>query len=215
MNVYFSCEFTGLNEHAQLISLGMIASNGSSYYMEFLDVPMYLIQEASKPIVLNDTYLYGSGATSRADAQFAGEADALRYDFIYKAVLRDVAKYELLIWFDSLLDVCPANERIQLVSYCSHYDTSLFLNLFGPLIPSYLNQVCYDILPDIINYRYNKSSADDKLSLADKVFAIYSNMTLDQLAQELECKPIDYTKDNSFKYAKLIKLIYEKLNMIS
>lgn len=208
MNIYFNAEYTGLNENAKLISLGFMTGDGEKLYIEVANVPQYLITPEIRAAILPDTYLYDTSIESFDDRIEAGEQAAEKYNYTYRVVYNDQIGGVVDKWFQSLLED-RTNEKIQLVSYCSHYDFCLLLNTFQGQIPEYLNPVCYDIYQDMIESlgEYGKpfsQRVDQTLSAAS---SFLTTGEVDGYMRKIDMP--EYPKDHSLKFAHLIKHIHE------
>ena len=211
MNVYYNAEYTGAWKDAYPISIGLIAENGKSLYLEFADVPLYAITPFVKENVMCDTYLYDEEYASIADAIEAGKQNGKLRGYQYKITTESTALQALNEWFESLLEERP-EETIQLVSYCCHYDACILYNLYRGNIPSYLNKVCYDIIGLVSSYETQK---DPNRSLSDKLKVPYTDDDMILLADKLGMPIGNYEKDSSIRYAQIIKNVYEGLQDFS
>lgn len=134
MNIYFDTEFTGLHKNTTLISIGMIAENGQSFYAELTDYDKSQCNKWITENVLNEL-LYNSQLWEDgvADTQIHG------------------TKNDVLIALKKWLRQFPT---IQFVSDVSHYDFVLLIDLFGEAfdLPYNICASCHDINQDIATY---------------------------------------------------------------
>lgn len=209
MNVYFNAEYTGLNENAKLISLGFITDDDERLYLEIANVPEYLISTQVREAVLPETYMYDITIENSTDRIEKGMTDSDKFVYTYEVIYGDQVSAIVDSWFKEQMEKRSA-ERIQLISYCCHYDFCLLLNTFQGVIPDYLNPVCYDI--------YQKLADQAEGDLTEKVQKslelVSSYLTTGETSSILEGVVIpDYPKDHSLKFAHLIKNICEYLTL--
>lgn len=211
MNVYFNAEYTGTNKDATLISLGCISETGKKLYIEFIDIPSYLVTPYVRDVVFQDTYIHQRSKlvhTSDEGLEL-GKKAAEKYEYQYWITCKGHANTILLTWFKALLDDAPKGERIQLVSYCSHYDSVLLFNLFNGDLPiSILNPYCYDIFKDVmfyVNYDKRKTPLYKKVENALSInFNKYATEYFGILLP-------DYDKEHSLYCAEVIKRVYDRI----
>lgn len=208
MNIYYNAEYTGAHEEAHLVSMGFIAENGEGLYLEFADVPPYSVNNYVREHIFTDTYLYD---TEFADAEVAIDVagrDCHDREQTFKVVTVSTAGQTISEWFKELLKEGKPGECIQLVSYCCHYDASLFYNLFRGVIPEYINLICYDIVGPVMHY---VTDWNLDLSLSERLRNTLKDNHMEELAQNLGHPVRKYGKDSSIKYAEIIKNVYEGL----
>ena len=179
MNIYFDTEFTGLHKDTTLISIGLIAQDGSTFYAEFTDYDESQCDEWIKENVLSNLLLGSDEYNNIADITARGTKEQI-------APL-------LKLWLSEF------REDIQLVSDCCHYDMVLFIDLLGETaldLPDYISPVCYDINIDIAN-----EVCDGNIKTA---FGLSRELILESYGGE----EIKGKKHNSLYDAKVIKEIY-------
>lgn len=183
MNIYFDCEFTGLFKNTELISLGMIADDGKSIYVEFSGIDVENQDAWIKDNVLDNTYLYGP------NTNIYNIIDEDNYYAGTKEEIKDI----LLNWLSQF-------DQVQLVSDVCHYDMVLFVDIFGTAfdLPKNVSACCYDINQDIANYL--------NISLTEAFDINREDFLLNNFSDVIQGK-----KHNSFFDANVIKHIYTNL----
>jgi len=109
--VFFDTEFTGLHQNTTLISIGLIAETGETFYAEFTDYDKAQVNDWIKENVIEKLHLqhiglYANGVHST-----------------YKGNKNTMAAY-LQTWFSQF-------EHVEIWSDCLAYDWVLFCELFG------------------------------------------------------------------------------------
>lgn len=182
--IFFDTEFTGLHQNTTLISIGLIAETGQTFYAELTDYDKSQIDEWLQTNVIENQFLnekehsYDVMRPSTGDWYFKGISEHL------KALLTN--------WLSQF-------EKVEMWSDCLAYDWVLFCQLFGHAfnIPSNVYYMPFDICtlfkikginPDINRERFSEV-----------------------VTNEIENK--SYTKHNALWDAKVIKACYEKLMM--
>lgn len=183
MKIFFDTEFTGLRKDTTLISIGMVAENGETFYAELNDFDKsqcddWLIENVVSELLRdNHTEEWYSGV---ADNQVYGNKKEVAY---------------------SLSDWLQQFDEVQFVSDVCHYDMVLLIDLFGSAfdLPKNVSAVCYDINQDIAkHYGISDREAFDK--------------SREEIVSELCKSEIDGVKHNALYDAMVIKAIYEELN---
>lgn len=136
--VYFDTEFTGLRKDTSLISIGLVTSDGDTFYAEFTDynkeyVDEWIEENVIKNLLNPKTVLEGSHwAMSGTTAEI---------------------REQLLNW---LAPFKEAERPVQFVSDVSHYDFVLLIDLIlgdskltAIDLPSYISACCVDLNQDI------------------------------------------------------------------
>ncbi|KAG3044581.1 hypothetical protein PC121_g21817 [Phytophthora cactorum] len=130
MKVFFDTEFTGLHQNTTLISIGLIAENGRTFYAEFNDYDKSQVNNWILANVINNLIIHPDRknyyrVTDNEEIHLGNSAhitDKLE-EWLYKLG-------EVEIWSD-----------------CLHYDWMLFVNLWGNAfsIPSNVYYIPFDI----------------------------------------------------------------------
>ena len=200
MNIFFDTEFTGLVPNTTLISLGMVAENGATFYAEFTDYNKNLCDEWIKENVINNLIFDRpliSMRTENKDYEICSNTD------------------DVVFWLKEWLRQFE-DQRIQLISDVCHYDMTLFCNLFGGAfsLPDNINPVCYDICQDIAV----AWTAMDKSMIQRTVCPLSRRMWLgfdksrEELCTEREIELPNGKKHNALYDAKVIKVIFDYLS---
>lgn len=179
MKIFFDEEFTGLHKDTTLISIGLISSDGRSFYAEFNDYDIKQCNEWINKKVLPNLSKTIDELSSIADINVDGDINEIRT--------------ELIKWIDQF-------DTVEWVSDVCHYDMVLLIDLLyqdGIDLPyDRVSSVCHDINQDIAKF-YNVSDMDA------------FNISREQIIIDLYGNPIEGCKHNSFYDAKVIKAIYE------
>jgi hypothetical protein len=109
--IFFDTEFTGLHQNTTLISIGLVASTGKTFYAEFTDYDQSQVDDWVKTNVIEKLYL--------KDREFIinGDHQTIKGDktFVLKALIPWLMDFEsIIMWSD-----------------CLSYDWMLFCQLFG------------------------------------------------------------------------------------
>lgn len=167
MKVFFDTEFTGLHQNTTLISIGLIAENGKTFYAELNDY--------SKEQANGDTWIMENVIDSLLmnDKDVAVEchdhSEHMQYKGDRKLVSRKLEK-----WLNGLV----GKEKIEIWSDCLSYDWVLFNQLFGHAfnIPSSVYYIPFDICtlfkikgvdPDINREEFSGIDGDKHNALHD------------------------------------------------
>ena len=126
MKVFFDTEFTGLHQNTTLISIGLIAENGYTFYAELTDYDEEQVDTWLQENVINNLYLE-QGVTGDYDAFTCGGSKKWIKIFLY----------EWLSQFDT----------VEIWSDCLAYDWVLFNQIFGHAfdIPKNVYYIPFDI----------------------------------------------------------------------
>jgi hypothetical protein len=133
MKIFFDTEFTGLHQNTTLISIGMIAEDGRTFYVELYDydksqVDMWILENVIDNLSFNNIdYMY--------DAEWIGDGVDCR-----GKVCNSELKYKLQAWLGQF-------DKVELWSDCLSYDWVLFCDLFGGAmkIPDNVYYIPFDI----------------------------------------------------------------------
>ena len=168
MNVFFDTEFTGLHKNTTLISIGLVASTGETFYAELIDFDKRQVDSFVEKNVINNliycdpyemspyTKMYATKPAYVFDPEDNSETPLIA-DAVAVGTKRFVAE-KLSKWLSQFGDV-------SLISDVCHYDMALFIDLFGSAfdIPSNVSPSCYDINQDIAKlYGISQREAFDK-----------------------------------------------------
>lgn len=133
--IFFDTEFTGLHQHTTLISIGLIAEDGKSFYAEFTDYDRSQVDRWVSENVIKRLTLYNDPDFVNLKLESAHQNDAIK-------VLGDarVVKKWLRDWLRQF-------ESIEMWSDCMHYDWVLFCQMFGGAfqVPRNVHYIPFDI----------------------------------------------------------------------
>jgi hypothetical protein len=182
MKIFFDTEFTGLHKDTTLISVGLVAENGDSFYAEFADYDITQVDEWIQKNVIEN--LWTGKAIDYGYTQISPDLTIARGD----KQLNNIALNDWLKQFDT----------IEWVSDVCHYDFVLLIDLICghalKLPYGKWNSACHDINQDIANfYQISEIEAFDK--------------PREEILQEYNIQ-IKGKKHDSLYDAKVIKAIY-------
>lgn len=125
--VFFDTEFTGLRQSTTLVSIGLIAETGETFYAEFTDYDTSQVDSWLQANVIDKLYL--------VDGKFVGNPK--EWTIKASAEFVKVALYE---WFDKF-------DSVEIWSDCLSYDWVLFCQIFGHAfnIPKNIYYIPFDI----------------------------------------------------------------------
>jgi hypothetical protein len=131
--LFFDTEFTGLHQKTTLISIGIVAETGQTFYAEFTDYAIIQVDDWLKENVINRLFLkellFGNEkASCFANGSFAGFNNI-------EGIRNDLEKW--LVQFES----------VEMWSDCLSYDWVLFNQIFGHAfnIPKNVYYIPFDI----------------------------------------------------------------------
>ena len=189
MNLYFDTEFTGLHKNTTLISIGIVADNGKSFYAECTDYDESQCDDWIKENVIANLK-FKDGQFTRLSRH---DDERPNMNAIEMRAPKEIVREQLRTWLKQF-------DSVQFVSDVCHYDMVLLIDLFGTAfdLPSNVSASCHDINQDIArHYRISEKEAFDKSReeiLAEHDISIYGD------------------KHNALYDAKVIKAIYEVVN---
>ena len=187
MNIYFDTEFTGLHKNTTLISLGMVADNGKSFYAEFTDYDESQCDDWIKENVIANLKFKG-GQFTRLSRHDDGRPNI---NAIEMRAPKEIVREQLRTWLKQF-------DSVQFVSDVCHYDFVLLIDLFGTAfdLPSNVNASCHDINQDIArHYGISEKEAFD--------------LSREELLKNVGI--FDGAKHNSLYDAFIIRTIYYSL----
>jgi len=127
--LFFDTEFTGLHQHTSLISIGIVADNGKTFYAELNDYDQSQIDDWLKTNVIDNLVLTAETETDiySEKVRFFGSSSDL--------------KNVLSLWLTENF------EKVEMWSDCLSYDWVLFSQIFGHAfnIPSNVYYIPFDI----------------------------------------------------------------------
>lgn len=197
-NLFFDCEFTSLRQDTTLISLGVVSEKGIQFYAEFDDynkkyIDKWINDNVIKNLILKDMTHNSNRFENHLRIHYCkGDSEYIRNEFIH--------------WLEFNF-IGMEKDKFQFISDVCYYDFVLLINFLtkGKTaldLPKYISPVCHDINQDIANY-YNKSDVE--------AFDLDREGIVEFEISKLFIKE-DINKHNSLWDAKVIALIYNKLN---
>lgn len=131
MKLFFDTEFTGLHKETTLISIGIVAENGHTFYGELTDYDQSQIDEWLQENVIDNLYL---DAVSKERSLKSNNQE-------FESLGTKQTVKEDLIWWLSQFD------SVEMWSDCLAYDWVLFNDLFGTafMIPKNVYYIPFDI----------------------------------------------------------------------
>ena len=153
-NIYFDCEFTGLNQKTTLISIWLVADNWSKFYAEFTDYDTKQVDSWIQENVIDNLTL-----------KWESYPNSNRYSWNSEFI-----KEKLTEWITSF-------SSVDIWSDCLSYDWVLFNTLLAdynwsyPQLPSCINYIPFDICtlfkikgidPDISREEFVKDWLENK-----------------------------------------------------
>jgi len=186
MLLFFDTEFTGLHKNTTLISIGIVAENGKTFYAEFNDYDKRQVDDWIKNNVIENLLF-------RREIELGTVIVSTIYSDAFTMVgNKYLVKICLTKWLEQF------NEPLQLVSDVCHYDMILLIDIFGDVfsLPENLSPVCHDINQDIANF----------LGISDKE-------AFDISREEFCNSQIKEQKHNALYDAKIIKACYNVINV--
>lgn len=127
IKVYFDTEFTGLHQKTTLVSIGMVAESGESFYAELTDYDRSQVDEWIQENVINKLVLVPYDVKqSQKSMKVSGDST-------------QVANW-LRVWLSQF-------DKVEMWSDCLSYDWVLFCQLFDHAfkIPSNVYYIPFDI----------------------------------------------------------------------
>lgn len=125
--IFFDTEFTGLHQRTTLISIGLIAETGETFYAELTDYDKSQVDDWIQTNVIDKLYLE-EGRLSVDENHWTLRASS---DFVKAALTR---------WFSEF-------DQVEMWSDCLSYDWVLFCQIFGHAfnIPKNLYYIPFDL----------------------------------------------------------------------
>lgn len=169
MEIFFDTEFTGLHKNTTLISIGLIAENGKTFYAELTDYDKSQVDDWLNDNVIKNLNRSSDESLSR-NMNFTNSIDGKHNDIVVNGDKKYVkAKLEeWLLQFD----------EVEIWSDCLAYDWVLFNDIFGHAfnIPKNVYYIPFDICtlfkikgidPDISREKFADIEGDKHNALYD------------------------------------------------
>ena len=131
MNIYFDTEFTGLHKNTTLISIGMIAENGKTFYGELTDYDRTQVDKWIRDNVMANLY--------HPNGEILDDCENDAGNWIAYGT-KDRIRFYLSKWLAQF-------DEIEIWSDCLAYDWVLFNDIFGTAfdIPKNIYYIPFDI----------------------------------------------------------------------
>ena len=184
MKIFFDTEFTGLHKNTELISIGLIAENGNTFYGEITNYDKSQVDNWIQENVINNLKYNGHHMIEETKESYE---ISMNVEDVSLALNKWLKQFDTVEWVS---DVC-------------HYDMVLLIDLLTnhgnalELPYGKINSACHDINQDIA-----------------EAYHISEILAFDKSREEiLKDSKIEITgeKHNSLYDAKVIKAIYERL----
>lgn len=173
--VFFDTEFTGLHQRTSLVSIGLIAETGQTFYAELTDYDSLQVDDWLKENVISKLYL-----TEQDNAAYMQK-------WLLKGNVRELQD-ALRAWFSQF-------DKVEIWSDCLSYDWVLFCQIFGHAfqIPKNIFYIPFDICtlfkskgidPDISREKFAYGEVYSEM-LAKKHNALWDAETIFQCYKKL------------------------------
>jgi hypothetical protein len=135
--IFFDTEFTGLHKDTTLVSIGMVAETGETFYAEFTDYDTSQVNGWIKENVIKNLLYSDENKRNQSTINFVNDGNGRSYTGFGT---RDIVKEYLTRWLEMF-------SSIEMWSDCLAYDWVLFNNLFGTAfdIPKNVYYIPFDI----------------------------------------------------------------------
>ena len=184
MKIFFDTEFTGLHKNTELISIGLIAENGNTFYGEITNYDKTQVDNWIQENVINNLKHNGHHIIEETKESYE---ISMNFEDVSFALNKWLKQFDEVEWVS---DVC-------------HYDMVLLIDLLTnhgnalELPYGKINSACHDINQDIAEaYHISEILAFDK--------------SREEILKESKIE-ITGEKHNSLYDAKVIKAIYDCL----
>jgi hypothetical protein len=158
--VFFDTEFTGLHQKTSLISIGLVAENGDSFYAEFTDYDNGQIDDWLRENVIANLCLKNGMLIDRGDEV---------------KVSSDTAeiKQRLQLWLSKF-------EKVEMWGDCLSYDWVLFCQIFGHAfnIPKNVYYIPFDICTLMKAYNVDPDVNREKYVYGDTEISVHKHNAL-------------------------------------
>lgn len=196
--VYFDTEFTSLRKDAELISIGLVDSDGRTFYAEFKDfnekkVDDWVFENVYKNLEYPDTVLEGNNWTITGT--------------------RDEVRTQLMLWLDKFV---AKNKPVQFVSDVCHYDFVLLVDLLtggqtAMELPKWVVPCCLDLNQDLAGSLYRKvpeGKTEEEFNKNYIPLATAFDISREECVKDMEGFNEEVKKHNALYDAKVIRAIH-------
>ena len=199
--VYFDTEFTGLIKNSDLISIGLVNSNGNTFYAEFNDFD----EKKVTPWINENVYpclSYPDTTKKEGHWTITGNKEEVRK--------------MLIEWLDTYV---PKDRIIQFVSDVCHYDFVLLIDLLtngGSALdlPRRISPCCSDINQDIATSMYRnipEGKTEEEFNRNFVPIAEAFNISREEIAKDYVEELGEVKKHNALYDAKVIRAIHRNM----
>ena len=184
MKIFFDTEFTGLHKNTELISIGLIAENGNTFYGEITNYDKSQVDDWIQENVINNLKHNGHHIIEETKESYE---ISMNFEDVSFALNKWLKQFDEVEWVS---DVCHY-DMVLLIDLLTNHGSALDLP-YGKI-----NSACHDINQDIAEaYHISEILAFDK--------------SREEILKESKIE-ITGEKHNSLYDAKVIKAIYEHL----
>ena len=184
MKIFFDTEFTGLHKNTELISIGLIAENGNTFYGEITNYDKSQVDDWIQENVINNLKYNGHHIIEETKESYE---ISMNFEDVSLALNKWLKQFDTVEWVS---DVCHY-DMVLLIDLLTNHGSALDLP-YGKI-----NSACHDINQDIAEaYHISEILAFDK--------------SREEILKESKIE-ITGEKHNSLYDAKVIKAIYEHL----
>lgn len=173
--VFFDTEFTGLHQYTALVSIGLVAETGQTFYAELTDYDLLQVDDWLKENVISKLHL-----TEQDNAAYLKK-------WLLKGNVRELQD-ALKSWFSQF-------DKVEIWSDCLSYDWVLFCQIFGHAfqIPQNIYYIPFDICtlfkakgidPDISREKFAYGEVYSEM-LAKKHNALWDAITIFECYKKL------------------------------
>ena len=184
MKIFFDTEFTGLHKNTELISIGLIAENGNTFYGEITNYDKTQVDNWIQENVINNLKHNGHHIIEETKESYE---ISMNFEDVSFALNKWLKQFDEVEWVS---DVCHY-DMVLLIDLLTNHGSALDLP-YGKI-----NSACHDINQDIAEaYHISEILAFDK--------------SREEILKESKIE-ITGEKHNSLYDAKVIKAIYDCL----
>ena len=145
MKVFFDSEFTGLHRKTNLISIGMVTENNSTFYAEFVDYNINQLTPWIQENVIENLIMENC---PKAFKETKDHNNDHFYDVIIKGKKQSIYR-SLMNWLERECRLCQY-DQIQFISDCYTYDWMLLVDLLSVDknalgMPNFINYIPLDL----------------------------------------------------------------------
>ena len=184
MKIFFDTEFTGLHKNTELISIGLIAENGYTFYGEITNYDKSQVDDWIQKNVINNLKHNGHHIIEETKESYE---ISMNFEEVSLTLNKWLKQFDTVEWVS---DVCHY-DMVLLIDLLTNHGSALDLP-YGKI-----NSACHDINQDIAEaYHISEILAFDK--------------SREEILKESKIE-ITGEKHNSLYDAKVIKAIYDCL----